>query len=124
LVQRGGSSNLQIAVVGIGGVRPIPLNGTLSEVQLLPAPMPLYFNLTESILAIMMDMAGEDLHQRVLGAGYLCTITRNPLKKPIPMIAMIFGSCSGMFGAALTIMLFVCYNILFFLASVSLIIKS
>ncbi|PLW08672.1 hypothetical protein PCANC_22258, partial [Puccinia coronata f. sp. avenae] len=107
LIQRGGSSNLQIAVVGIGGVRPIPLNGTLSEVQLLPAPMPLYFNLTESILAIMMDMAGEDLHQRVLGAGYLCTITRNPLKKPIPMIAMIFGSCSGMFGAALTIMLFV-----------------
>ncbi|EFP90065.2 uncharacterized protein PGTG_15913 [Puccinia graminis f. sp. tritici CRL 75-36-700-3] len=102
-----GKSGLQIAAVGIGGIRPIPPNATLTEVQLLPAPMPLYLNLTESILAIMMDMAGKDLDKRVLGAGYLCTITRTPWKKAIPMLAMIVGSCSGMFGAALTIILFV-----------------
>ncbi|KAA1096420.1 hypothetical protein PGT21_016383 [Puccinia graminis f. sp. tritici] len=102
-----GKSGLQIAAVGIGGIRPIPPSATLAEVQLLPAPMPLYLNLTESILAIMMDMAGKDLDKRVLGAGYLCTITKTPWKKAIPMLAMIIGSCSGMFGAALTIMLFV-----------------
>ncbi|KNE95882.1 hypothetical protein PSTG_10799 [Puccinia striiformis f. sp. tritici PST-78] len=104
---RAGKSGLQIAVVGIGGIRPISPSATLAEVQLLPAPMPLYLNLTESILAIMMDTAGRDLDRRVLGAGYLCTITKNPWKKAIPMLAMIIGSCSGMFGAALTIMLFV-----------------
>ncbi|WAR60340.1 hypothetical protein PtB15_9B279 [Puccinia triticina] len=103
----GGKSGLQIAAVGIGGIRPIPPIATLTAVQLLPAPMPLYLNLTESILAIMMDMAGKDLDRRVLGAGYLCTITRSPWKKAIPMLAMIIGSCSGMFGASLTIMLFV-----------------
>jgi hypothetical protein len=111
-----GKSGLQIAAVGIGGIRPIPPSATLTEVQLLPAPMPLYLNLTESILAIMMDMAGKDLDKRVLGAGYLCTITRTPWKKAIPMLAMIIGSCSGMFGAALTIMLFVCFQILIFLS--------
>ncbi|KAH9456972.1 hypothetical protein Pst134EA_020878 [Puccinia striiformis f. sp. tritici] len=57
---RAGKSGLQIAVVGIGGIRPISPSATLAEVQLLPAPMPLYLNLTESILAIMMDTAGRD----------------------------------------------------------------
>ncbi|PLW10159.1 hypothetical protein PCANC_03735 [Puccinia coronata f. sp. avenae] len=102
-----GKSGLQIAAVGIGGIRPIPPNANLTAIQQLPAPMPVFLNLTESILAIMMDMAGKDLDGRVLGTGYLCTITKTPWKKAIPMLAMIIGSCSGMFGAALTIMLFV-----------------
>jgi len=101
-----GRSGLQIAAVGIGGIRPIPRNASLPDVLLLPAPLPLYLNLTESILAIMMDMAGKDLNKRVLGTGYLCTITKNPWKKAFPMLAMIIGSCSGMLGAAVTIMLF------------------
>jgi hypothetical protein len=108
-----GKSGLQIAAVGIGGIRPIPPNANLTAIQQLPAPMPVFLNLTESILAIMMDMAGKDLDGRVLGTGYLCTITKTPWKKAIPMLAMIIGSCSGMFGAALTIMLFVCSDIWF-----------
>lgn len=102
-----GKSGLQVAAVGIGGIRPIPPNATLADIQKLPAPMPLYVNLTESVLAIMMDMAGKDLNGRALGAGYLCTITRTPWKNAIPMLAMVIGSCSGMFGAALTVMLFI-----------------
>jgi len=100
-------SKLQIAAVGIGGIRPIPPNATLEEIQGLPAPMPLYVNLTESILAIMMDMAGKDLEGRALGTGYLCTVTSTPWKNPITILAMIIAGCSGPFGIALTVMLFI-----------------
>lgn len=103
----GASSGLQIAAIGIGGIRPIPPNAKLPQIGELPSPLPLYINLTESILAIMMDQAGADLNDRVLGTSYLCTITKNPWRKTIPMLAMLIGSCSGVFGGALTVLLFI-----------------
>ncbi|MBW0485458.1 hypothetical protein O181_025173 [Austropuccinia psidii MF-1] len=107
LLARNPSCGLQINAEGIGGIRPIPLNASSSEVSELPAPLPLYINLTQSILATMMDMAGKDVSGRVLGVSYLCTSTSSHMKKPWRMLALLFGSCSGAFGVAWTFMIFI-----------------
>ncbi|CAH7665744.1 hypothetical protein BY996DRAFT_4591640 [Phakopsora pachyrhizi] len=101
------SSGFQFSAIGIGGIRPIAINVSLSEaLKTVPDPLPLYINLTQSIFVIMMDAAAKDVNKRVLGVSYLCTMTKTSWKDFFPMLAMIFGSCSGTFGAALTLMIF------------------
>ncbi|MBW0465218.1 hypothetical protein O181_004933, partial [Austropuccinia psidii MF-1] len=100
------SSSLQINTRRIVGIRLIPLDASFAKIAKLPAPLPLYINLTQSILATMMDLAGKDVNGRVLGTSYLCTSTSRNMKRPLQLLALLFGNVSGAFGVAWTLMIF------------------
>lgn len=98
------SSGFQLSVLGIGGVRPL---GNEFDLKNLPDSISGLFQDSCATLSWMMNAAGADLNRRTIGATYLCTRTAKRWKPFLTLVSVAIGSSAGVFGAFLTVMIFV-----------------
>ncbi|TFK48569.1 hypothetical protein OE88DRAFT_1634594, partial [Heliocybe sulcata] len=96
--QPGGASGMQLGLNGIGGLMlyTTAINQGLGFTE--PALVTQMRDYTLKCLNMILDLASNDLQNRAIDGGYLCTVTTEKWKKPLSLVAMVLGNNSSLFG--------------------------
>ncbi|KZT21603.1 hypothetical protein NEOLEDRAFT_1181609 [Neolentinus lepideus HHB14362 ss-1] len=94
----GNLSAMQLNLIGTGSLRFYTININQGIGFTEPPLIAQMRNYTLNSLNTILDLASNDLQDRVIEAGYLWIITTKTWKKPLSLLNMVLGNDSSLFG--------------------------